>query len=153
MSDRYYLNNMSNSVINLTLSTRRTIQPFTSLPLNTKDIVIFKAMKAARKGKSSMLDNVRLSKIRIEDDANYEVLTGKKKPEVIEEVKEDVKPAEDIQKDEQADKKEEKPEDKKEDKKDAKSEDKKEDKQEGKKATEEDLAKKALEQGLDAQFI
>ena len=116
MSDRYYLNNMSNSVINLTLSTRRTIQPFTSLPLNTKDVVMFKAMKAARKGKPSMLDNVRLSKIRIEDDANYEVLTGKKKPEVAEEAKDGVKQAED-NKEEQVNKKEEKPEDKKENKK------------------------------------
>ena len=148
MSDRYYLNNMSNSVINLTLSTRRTIQPFTSLPLNTKVVVMFKAMKAARKGKPSMLDNVRLSKIRIEDDANYEVLTGKKKPEVAEEAKDGVKQAED-NKEEQVNKKEEKPEDKKENKKDTKSEDEKEDK----KDTEEDLAKKALEKGLDSQFI
>ena len=137
MSDRYYLNNMSNSVINLTLSTRRTIQPFTSLPLNTKDVAMFKAMKAARKGKPSMLDNVRLSKIKIEDDANYEVLTGKKKPEVVEDAKLD----------------ENKKEDKSEDNKEDKSEDKKEDKSEDKKETEEDLAKKALEKGLDSQFI
>ena len=149
MSDRYYLNNMSNSVINLTLSTRRTIQPFTSLPLNTKDVVMFKAMKAARKGKPSMLDNVRLSKIRIEDDANYEVLTGKKKPEVVE----DAKPDENKKEDKSEDKKEDKSEDKKEDKKDSKSGDKKEDKNEDKKETEEDLAKKALEKGLDSQFI
>lgn len=140
MSDRYYLNNMSSSAINLTLSTKRVIQPYTSLPLNNKDVAMFKAMKAARRGKPSMLDNVRLSKIRIEDDANYTALTGRERP--VEELKDAENKKEDKSKENKKDDKKE--EDKS--KENKKAEDKV-------KETAEDLAKKALEKGLDSQFI
>ena len=62
MSDRYYLNNMSNGTIVIELSTRRTIEPMTSLPLNNTDVKMFKILRAKRSGRASMIDDLRLSK-------------------------------------------------------------------------------------------
>ena len=93
MSDRYYLNNMTEGVITLTLSTNRAIEPMSSLPLNTKDITMFKVLKAKRAGKSSALDGLRLSKIRIEDDTNYKAMHAMKEEKPVEVVAEE-KPVE-----------------------------------------------------------
>ena len=71
MSDRYYLNNMSNGTIVIELSTRRTIEPMTSLPLNDTDVKMFKILRAKRARRASMIDDLRLSKFKIEEDANY----------------------------------------------------------------------------------
>ena len=68
---RYYLNNMTDEAIQITLTTHRIIYAKSSLPLNNKDVEIFKKLKRARKGKASQLDSLRLSKIRIEEDTNY----------------------------------------------------------------------------------
>lgn len=69
---KYYLNNVSTESLTITLTKVRTIKPQSSLSLNNKDVEIIKKLKAARKGKPSKLDNLRLSTIKIEDDANYE---------------------------------------------------------------------------------
>lgn len=71
MEKRYYLNNMSDSVVTITLSTKRTIKAKSSLPLNSKDVQIFKELKAKRAGRLSAFNDLRLSTIRIEDDSNY----------------------------------------------------------------------------------
>lgn len=74
MQDRYYLNNMSDAQVTITLSTKRVIEPHTSLPLNTKDVMVFKEMKAKRKGRISRFDSLRLSKIPLSKDSNYQAL-------------------------------------------------------------------------------
>ena len=71
MEKRYYLNNMSDSVVTITLSTKRTIKAKSSLPLNSKDVQLFKELKAKRAGRLSAFNDLRLSTIRIEDDSNY----------------------------------------------------------------------------------
>lgn len=71
MEKRYYLNNVTDSVITITLSTKRVINGKTSLPLNNKDVAMFKELKAKRAGRVSALDGLRLSTIRIEDSSNY----------------------------------------------------------------------------------
>ena len=71
MEKRYYLNNMSDSVVTITLSTKRTIKAKSSLPLNSKDVQLFKEFKAKRAGRLSAFNDLRLSTIRIEDDSNY----------------------------------------------------------------------------------
>ena len=68
---RYYLNNFSDGPITIKLTTDRTIEAKTSLPLNEKDVAMVKALKAKLKGKHSILDNLRLSTIRIEDDTRF----------------------------------------------------------------------------------
>lgn len=71
MEKRYYLNNTSDEVMSIKLTADRTIPAKTSLPLNNKDVEIFKKLRDARKGKHSKLDCLKLSTIKIEEDANY----------------------------------------------------------------------------------
>lgn len=68
---RYYLNNISDKEIKITLTTQRSIKPKSSLPLNNKDVVIYKKLKSARLGKKSMIHLLKLSTIPIEKDTNY----------------------------------------------------------------------------------
>ena len=68
---RYYLNNTTDAVISIKLTANRTIPAKTSLPLNNKDVEIFKKLVAARKGKLGALEGIKLSTIRIEDDSRY----------------------------------------------------------------------------------
>lgn len=86
MEKRYYLNNVTDSVITITLSTKRVINGKTSLPLNNKDVAMFKELKAKRAGRVSALDGLRLSTIRIEDSSNYTKADAK--PATNEEIKE-----------------------------------------------------------------
>ena len=142
MSERYYLNNMSNAAVTITLSAQRVIEPNSSLPLNNKDVMMFKVLRAKRAGKASMLDNLRLSKIRIEDSTNYVKAETKIEPAKVEEQK----PAEPAKVEEQKPAKEEKSKNKK--------EDKHEDKEAAKNQSEEDKAKAELEASLiDKQLI
>lgn len=141
MSDRYYLNNMSNGTIVIELSTRRTIEPMTSLPLNDTDVKMFKILRAKRAGRASMIDDLRLSKFKIEEDANYiaahagKTVEAKEEKPVVEE-----KPA-----------KEEKPAEEHKEQNKRVARDKKEEKVE---AAEEDKAKAELEASLtDKQFV
>lgn len=71
MEKRYYLNNTSDEVMSIKLTADRTIPAKTSLPLNNKDVEIFKKLRDARKGKHSKLDCLKLSTIKIEEDSNY----------------------------------------------------------------------------------
>lgn len=71
MEKRYYLNNTSDEVMSIKLTADRTIPAKTSLPLNNKDVEIFKKLRDARKGKHSKLDCLKLSTIKIEEDVNY----------------------------------------------------------------------------------
>jgi len=68
---RYYLNNMTDKECIINLSTNRIIKPLSSLPLNDKDVEIFKALKLARRGHKSQLDNLVFSTIPIEKDSRY----------------------------------------------------------------------------------
>lgn len=68
---KYYLNNMTDKECIINLSTNRTIKPLSSLPLNDKDVEIFKALKLARRGHKSQLDNLVFSTIPIEQDSRY----------------------------------------------------------------------------------
>lgn len=68
---RYYLNNISEQPIQIVLTAKRTINAFSSLPLNKKDIELFKKQVAKRKGNLGVLVNLKLSTIKIEDDARY----------------------------------------------------------------------------------
>lgn len=70
-NERYYLNNITDSVITIQLSTKRAILAKSSLPLNDKDVAMFKLLRAKRAGKMTVLDGLRLSKIPIENDSNY----------------------------------------------------------------------------------
>lgn len=70
-NERYYLNNITDSVITIQLSTKRSILAKSSLPLNDKDVAMFKLLRAKRAGKMTVLDGLRLSKIPIEHDSNY----------------------------------------------------------------------------------
>ena len=76
MQDRYYLNNMSDAQVTINLSTKRVIEPHTSLPLNSKDVMMFKAMKAKRKDRISKFDSLKLSKISLSEDSNYKALNN-----------------------------------------------------------------------------
>lgn len=71
MDKKYYLNNISEESIQISLTKLRTVKPKSSLSLNVKDVAIVKKLKAARKGKASTLDNLVLSTIKIEDDCRY----------------------------------------------------------------------------------
>ena len=84
MQDRYYLNNMSDAQVTITLSTKRVIEPHTSLSLNTKDVMVFKEMKAKRKGRISRFDSLRLSKIPLSKDSNYQALDNSVEEKPIE---------------------------------------------------------------------
>lgn len=140
MSDRYYLNNMSNGTIVIELSTRRTIEPMTSLPLNDTDVKMFKILRAKRAGKSSIIDDLRLSKFKIEEDANYIAAHAGKTTEVKEE--KHVEAKEPV---------EEKPAEEHKEQNKGAARDKKEEKVE---ATEEDKAKAELEASLtNKQFV
>lgn len=68
---RYYLYNVTDNEIVITLSTKRAIKPHTALALNTKDLSLYKTMKAKRAGRKTILDGLRLSTIKPENDANY----------------------------------------------------------------------------------
>lgn len=68
---RYYLNNMTDKELTINLSTNRVIKPLSSLPLNDKDVEIFKALKLARHGIKSQLDDLVFSTIPIEQDSRY----------------------------------------------------------------------------------
>lgn len=68
---KYYLNNNTEETITIALSAVREIAPKSSLPLNNKDVEIIKKLKAARKGKKSILDSLALSTIKLEDDSRY----------------------------------------------------------------------------------
>jgi hypothetical protein len=69
--ERYYLNNMSDNDIQITLSTQRNVPAKASLPLNTKDIEIVKKLKKDRQGKPCILDNLKLSTINLNEDARF----------------------------------------------------------------------------------
>lgn len=68
---RYYLNNMTDKELTINLSTNRTIKPLSSLPLNDKDVEIYQALKLARHGAKSQLDDLVFSTIPIEQDSRY----------------------------------------------------------------------------------
>lgn len=68
---RYYLNNMTENELSINLSTHRTIQPLSSLPLNDEDVRIYQTLRDARAGIPSMLDGLVFSTIPIEEDSRY----------------------------------------------------------------------------------
>ena len=68
---KYYLNNVTEKAIIISLTAKRTIKPKTSFPLNNKDVVIYKELKRKRAGKPSLLDGLVLSTIKLENDANF----------------------------------------------------------------------------------
>ena len=161
MQDRYYLNNMSDAEITIPLSAKRVIKPHTSLPLNNKDVAIFKEMKSKRKDRISRFDALRLSKIPLDRDSNH----AKAEPAKVEEkaetkvVETEVKTVE-VKKEEAIDSIEVKveiPEDKKEEtakeEKAAKAEAKEDKKEASTKDKEEEAARKALEAKVNEQFI
>ena len=163
MQDRYYLNNMSDAEITIPLSAKRVIKPHTSLPLNNKDVAIFKEMKSKRKDRISRFDALRLSKIPLDRDSNH----AKAKPAEAKEEKVETKAVEtevktvEVKKEETA--KEEKAvkteakEDKKEEtakeEKAAKTEANEDKKEASTKDKEEEAARKALEAKVNEQFI
>lgn len=168
MQDRYYLNNMSDAEITIPLSAKRVIKPHTSLPLNNKDVAIFKEMKSKRKDRISRFDALRLSKIPLDRDSNYAKAEPAKVEEKVEteivetEVKTvEVKKASKKQEDkpepkavETKDEKSEIVETAVEDKPEPKAEEAKEDKKEAStKDKEEEAARKALEAKVNEQFI
>ena len=144
MQDRYYLNNMSDAQVTINLSTKRVIEPHTSLPLNSKDVMMFKAMKAKRKDRISRFDSLKLSKIPLSEDSNYKALNNpveeesaevKAKEQKAEQPQEPVVPEkqgpEELTTVPETDKDDKEPSD----------------------AAKEELIKKALEQGVSEQFI
>lgn len=144
MQDRYYLNNMSDAQVTINLSTKRVIEPHTSLPLNSKDVMMFKAMKAKRKDRISRFDSLKLSKIPLSEDSNYKALNNPVEEKPVEGKVEEQK-AEQPQEPVVPEQKEPKepitvPEAGKDDK-------------EPSDAAKEELIKKALEQGVSEQFI
>lgn len=144
MQDRYYLNNMSDAQVTINLSAKRAIEPHTSLPLNSKDVMMFKAMKAKRKDRTSRFDSLKLSKIPLSEDSNYKALNNpvEEKP-----VEDEVKEQKVDQLQEPVVQEQEEPEESvtvSETDKDAK---------EPSDAAKEELIKKALEQGVSEQFI
>lgn len=144
MQDRYYLNNMSDAQVTINLSTKRVIEPHTSLPLNSKDVMMFKAMKAKRKDRTSRFDSLKLSKIPLSEDSNYKALNNpvEEKP-----VEDEIKEQKVDQLQEPVVQEQEEPEESvtvSETDKDAK---------EPSDAAKEELIKKALEQGVSEQFI
>ena len=144
MQDRYYLNNMSDAEITIPLSAKRVIKPHTSLPLNNKDVAIFKEMKSKRKDRISRFDALRLSKIPLDRDSNH----AKAKPAEAKEEKVETKAVEtevktvEVKKEETAKEEKAVKADVKEDKKEASTKDK-----------EEEAARKALEAKVNEQFI
>lgn len=68
---KYYLNNVTEKAITISLTTKRTVKPRTSLSLNDKDVKIYKDLKHKRAGKPSLLDGLVLSTIKLEKDANF----------------------------------------------------------------------------------
>lgn len=171
MQDRYYLNNMSNAEVTINLSTRRVIKPFTSLPLNNKDVMIFKEMKAKRKDRISRFDSLKLSRIPLTEDSNFaakavleeaEEIKKAAKEEAKVKVVENPKTEEKSEPKTEEDKSEQKAEDKSESKAEEKSEPKveevkpehkvEENKKSKKEKAEED-ARKALEANLNEQYI
>ena len=144
MQDRYYLNNMSDAQVTINLSTKRVIEPHTSLPLNSKDVMMFKAMKAKRKDRTSRFDSLKLSKIPLSEDSNYKALNNpvEEKP-----VEDEIKEQKVDQLQEPVVQEQEEPEESvtvSETDNDAK---------EPSDAAKEELIKKALEQGVSEQFI
>ena len=75
---KYYLNNVTDKEISISLSTKRKVKPFSSLSLNTKDLEIYRSLKRQRAGKPSLLDGLILSTIKLEHDANFINLKAKK---------------------------------------------------------------------------
>lgn len=144
MQDRYYLNNMSDAQVTINLSAKRVIEPHTSLPLNSKDVMMFKAMKAKRKDRTSRFDSLKLSKIPLSEDSNYKALNNP-----VEE-----KPVEDEVKEQKVDQPQEPvvQEQRKPEEPITAPETDKDDK-ELSDAAKEELIKKALEQGISEQFI
>lgn len=144
MQDRYYLNNMSDAQVTINLSAKRVIEPHTSLPLNSKDVMMFKAMKAKRKDRTSRFDSLKLSKIPLSEDSNYKALNNP-----VEE-----KPVEDEVKEQKVDQPQEPVVQEQEEPEESVtvSETDKDDK-ELSDAAKEELIKKALEQGVSEQFI
>lgn len=175
MQDRYYLNNMSDAEITIPLSAKRVIKPHTSLPLNNKDVAIFKEMKSKRKDRISRFDALRLSKIPLDRDSNHakakpaeekvetkavetEVKTVEvKKEEAIDSIEVKVEIPEDKPEPKAVETKDEKSETVEttvEDKPEPKAEEAKEDKKEAStKDKEEEAARKALEAKVNEQFI
>ena len=144
MQDRYYLNNMSDAQVTINLSTKRVIEPHTSLPLNSKDVMMFKAMKAKRKDRISRFDSLKLSKIPLSEDSNYKALNNPVEEKPIEGEVEEQKvgqPQESVV-----------PEQNEPQEPITVSETDKDDK-EPSDAAKEELIKKALEQGVSEQFI
>jgi hypothetical protein len=84
---RHYLNNMSDSPITVGLTTQRVIQPKTSMPLNSRDIEIFKILKEDRKGEPSLLDNLHLSTIDLKEDSRFKEVPTTKKDKLTKENK------------------------------------------------------------------
>lgn len=68
---KYYLNNVTEKEITITLTAKRKVKPMTSLSLNDKDVKIYKELKYKRAGKPSLLDGLVLSTIKLENDANF----------------------------------------------------------------------------------
>ena len=149
MQDRYYLNNMSDAQVTINLSTKRVIEPHTSLPLNSKDVMVFKAMKAKRKDRISRFDSLKLSKIPLSEDSNYKALNNpveeesaevKAKEQEVEQPQEPVVPEKQGPEEQGPEELTTVPETDKDDK-------------EPSDAAKEELIKKALEQGVSEQFI
>ena len=90
-----YLNNYSDKVITIKLSTDRQIMPYSSLKLNTTDIAKFKAMKELRKNNPVFNETLKLSNFKIEDDSRYKKFhVEKEEPKEPEEPKVPVEPEE-----------------------------------------------------------
>lgn len=68
---KYYLNNVTEKAITISLTAKRTVKPLTSLSLNDKDVKLYKDLKRKRAGKPSLLDGLVLSTIKLENDANF----------------------------------------------------------------------------------
>ena len=153
MSDKYYLNNKSDTEVTIKLTTTRIIKPHSSLPLNFKDVLLFKTMKSERINKPNSIFNLLvLSKIPIEKDSN--MIKATETNNIESEVTE--KKLNDSEKDETS--KEEKSDNSEKDEtsKEEKSDNSEEDEtsnEEKSDNSEEDEARKSLEAGLSEQFI
>lgn len=71
MNKKYYLNNLTEITQTIKLTAVRTIEPFTSLPLNNEDIKIYQELKAKRRNVASQLDGLVFSTIPVEEDSRY----------------------------------------------------------------------------------
>ena len=155
MQDRYYLNNMSDAQVTINLSTKRVIEPHTSLPLNSKDVMVFKAMKAKRKDRISRFDSLKLSKIPLSEDSNYKALNNPVEEESAEVMvkEQEVEQPQELVVPEQQEPQEPVVSEQKETEESVTVPETDKDDKEPSDAAKEELIKKALEQGVSEQFI